>query len=66
MNVFELYIRPAKDRLGKATFLLQKRDKQMLNVDLLVPPVGCQRLGSAETLLQFFRKAVKVHRMSAS
>jgi hypothetical protein len=30
---------------------------------LLVPAVGCQRLGSAETFLQFFRKAVKVHRM---
>jgi hypothetical protein len=37
----------------------------MLNVNLLIPAAGSQGLGGAESLLEFFRKAVKIHSASS-
>ena len=66
MNVFQLHVRPGKDRLGEAAFLLEQRQKKMLDVDLLVPAPAARDWAERKAFLKFFRKAVKIHNVPSS
>ena len=66
MNVFQLDVGAGKNRLGEAPFLLQQSEQEMLDVNLLVSAAGGQGLCRAESLLEFFRKAVKIHNVQSS
>jgi hypothetical protein len=66
MNIFQFDVGAGENRLGEAPLLFEQGEKEMLDVNLLVPAACGHRLCRAESLLEFFRKAVKIHNVLSS
>jgi hypothetical protein len=52
-----------EDRLGEAALLLNQGKQEMLDVELLMAALTGHGLGGAKAFLEFFGKAVEVHRL---